>query len=86
MIATPLIGVRFIYSVIVSFIDGRPEGGSLAIQVIFGTLPEFLVMITYISAGILTRNMARERQDKLGSDTAAQRLEVSDEASSASRC
>ena len=83
MIATPLIGVRIIYSVVTSFVDGRPEGGSLAIQVIFGTLPEFLVMITYISAGILTRNMARERQEKLGSETAAQRLKVSDEASSA---
>jgi len=61
MIAMPLIGVRVIYSVVIAFVDGRADGGSLAVQVIFGTVPEFLVMITYISAGIVTRNLASDR-------------------------
>lgn len=61
MIAMPLIGARVIYSVVIAFVDGRADGGSLAVQVIFGTVPEFLVMITYISAGIVTRNLASDR-------------------------
>lgn len=57
----PLVGARVIYSVVIVFVYGRADGGSLAVQVIFGTMPEFLVMITYISAGIMTRNLASDR-------------------------
>ncbi|KAJ5083294.1 hypothetical protein N7456_012721 [Penicillium angulare] len=59
-VALPLLGVRVIYSLAVAFADGRASGGSLAVQVIFGTIPEFLVVINYISAGIVTRNLAQE--------------------------
>ncbi|KAJ6025034.1 hypothetical protein N7540_005831 [Penicillium herquei] len=80
VIAMPLLGIRVIYSLIIAFVVGRAEGGSLAVQVIFGTVPEFLVMINYLSAGIMTRNMARERQleDELDAQTAGQRLHVSE--------
>lgn len=33
------------------------DTGSLLAQVIFGIVPEFLVMIGYVVAGILTRNL-----------------------------
>ncbi|KAJ5122108.1 hypothetical protein N7526_009045 [Penicillium atrosanguineum] len=36
----------------------------LFIGVIFGTLPEFLVMSIYLSAGIVTRNLPRDRMEK----------------------
>ncbi|KAJ5587013.1 P-loop containing nucleoside triphosphate hydrolase protein [Penicillium hispanicum] len=61
MIAMPLIGVRIIYAVAVAFVDGNASGGSLAVRVIFGTIPEFLIMIDYLSAGLITHNVARER-------------------------
>ncbi|KAJ5638892.1 hypothetical protein N7528_001282 [Penicillium herquei] len=76
VIAMPLLGVRVIYSLIIAFVDGRAEGGSLAVQVIFGTVPEFLTMINYISAGITTRDMAHERQGELDAETGEQRLHV----------
>ncbi|KAJ5256727.1 hypothetical protein N7478_012831 [Penicillium angulare] len=60
-VALPLLGIRVIYSFAVAFADGRVNGGSLAVQAIFGTIPEFLVMIIYISAGIVTRNLTQER-------------------------
>jgi hypothetical protein len=61
IVAIPLVGVRVIYSVVIAFVDWRADGGSLAVQVVFGTIPEFLVMITYIAAGIVTRNLASDR-------------------------
>lgn len=61
MIALPLIGVRIIYSIVTAFANGS---GSLAVQVIFGTLPEFVVMIVYLSAGVWTRNLARDRAEQ----------------------
>ncbi|CAI7652681.1 unnamed protein product [Penicillium pancosmium] len=61
MIALPLIGVRLIYAIAIVFKYKNAGGGSLAVQVIFGTLPEFLVMITYLSAGLVTHNLARSR-------------------------
>lgn len=61
MVAMPLIGVRTIYAVVTTFVNGNPSGGSLAVRVIFGTLPEFLVIIDYLSAGLITHNIARER-------------------------
>ncbi|KAJ5085776.1 hypothetical protein N7532_010547 [Penicillium argentinense] len=64
MIALPLIGIRLIYAIVVAFKYGSPSGGSLAVEVIFGTLPEFLVMITYLSAGIVTRNLASGRNER----------------------
>ncbi|KAJ6003375.1 hypothetical protein N7451_005922 [Penicillium sp. IBT 35674x] len=62
MIAMPLIGVRVIYSVAIAFVDGRADGGGLPVQVIFGTIPEFIVMIAYIFAGIMTRKLASDRE------------------------
>ncbi|KAJ5718616.1 hypothetical protein N7488_004262 [Penicillium malachiteum] len=76
VIAMPLLGVRVIYSVIIAFVDGRAEGGNLAVQVIFGTVPEFLVVINYLFAGIMTRDMAQERQGGLDAETGEQRLHV----------
>lgn len=60
MIAMPLIGVRIVYAIAGAF----SSKGGLAVQVIFGTLPEFLVMIDYISFGIVTRHLARDRSKK----------------------
>jgi hypothetical protein len=36
----------------------------MALQVIFSTLPEFLVMSIYLSAGMVTRNLPRGRMEK----------------------
>lgn len=60
----PLIGVRVIYAIVTTFKYGYFSAAGTPIQVIFGTLPEFLVMITYLSAGIVTRNLARDRLRK----------------------
>lgn len=60
MTAMPLIGVRIIYAIAGAF----SSRGGLAVQVIFGTVPEFLVMIDYISFGIVTRHLARDRSKK----------------------
>ncbi|KAJ5973696.1 hypothetical protein N7481_010906 [Penicillium waksmanii] len=72
MIALPLIGIRLIYAIAIVFKYKNAAGGSLAVQVIFGTLPEFLVMITYLSAGLVTHNLARSRyQNKPGPASAS---------------
>jgi hypothetical protein len=63
-IAMPVVGVRIIYAIATAFIYGYSSTASMPVQVVFGTLPEFLVMITYISAGIVTRNLARNRLEK----------------------
>ncbi|KAJ5183505.1 hypothetical protein N7492_001121 [Penicillium capsulatum] len=62
-VAMPLIGVRIIYAVATAFADNSASGGSLPVRVIFGTLPEFLVMITYLSGGLVTHKLARNRQE-----------------------
>ncbi|KAJ5825273.1 hypothetical protein N7474_002411 [Penicillium riverlandense] len=64
IVAMPLIGVRVIYAIAATFIYGYSSAASMPVQVVFGTLPEFLVMITYLSAGIVTRNLARDRLEK----------------------
>lgn len=61
--AVPLIGVRIIYTVASVFATSRADGGSLPVQVIFGVLPEFLVMIVYVSAGIMTRGLGSVRYE-----------------------
>jgi hypothetical protein len=60
-IAMPVVGLRVIYAIATAFIYGYSSAAGMPVQVVFGTLPEFLVMITYISAGIVTRNLARNR-------------------------
>ncbi|PWY92277.1 hypothetical protein BO70DRAFT_357409 [Aspergillus heteromorphus CBS 117.55] len=60
-IAMPLIGIRIIYAIATVFSSSGLEGGSLAVRVIFGTLPEYLTMLVYIGVGIATRNLARSR-------------------------
>ncbi|PYH88854.1 hypothetical protein BO71DRAFT_403513 [Aspergillus ellipticus CBS 707.79] len=60
-IALPMIGIRIIYAIATAFSTCGLEGGSLAVRVIFGTLPEFLTMLVYLGAGIATRNLARSR-------------------------
>lgn len=62
IIALPLIGVRVIYGVVVAFKDPQTRTASLPVQVIFSILPEFLVMISYLAAGIATRNLDDERK------------------------
>lgn len=64
-VALPLIGVRVIYGVAIAFKEPQTRTGSLPVQVIFGTLPEFLTMITYLVAGIMTRNLAKDRKESL---------------------
>jgi len=60
----PLVGARLIYAIAIVFKYKSTAGGSLAVQVIFGILLEFLIMITYLSAGIRTRNLAHTRSKK----------------------
>ncbi|KAJ5953594.1 hypothetical protein N7454_000490 [Penicillium verhagenii] len=77
LIAVPLVGGRVIYSAVIAFVDGRADGGSLAVQVIFGTISEFLVMITFVSVGLVTRNLASDRAGlKPASSAAGQRTVV----------
>ncbi|CAI7634525.1 unnamed protein product [Penicillium palitans] len=64
MIAMPLIGVRVIYAVASAFAHHSASGGSLPVRVILGTLPEFLVMVNYLTAGVVTRNSARNRVEQ----------------------
>lgn len=60
----PLIGIRIIYSIATVFSSSGMSGGSLAVRVILGVLPEFLVMIDYVAVGIVTRNLARDRSEQ----------------------
>ena len=64
MIAMPLIGVRVIYAVASAFAHHSASGGSLSVRVILGTLPEFLVMVNYLTAGVVTRNLPRNRMEQ----------------------
>lgn len=57
----PLIGVRIVYAIVTAFTSSNLEGGSLAVCVIFGTIPEYLVMLIYVGVGIVTRNLVRSR-------------------------
>lgn len=66
MIVMPLVGIRLIYAIVTVFKYKSTAGGSLAIQVIFGILLEFLIMITYLFAGICTRNLAHVSSKKTG--------------------
>lgn len=63
-IAMPLIGVRVLYAIVIAFKEQNASGGGLAVKVILGVIPEFLIMITYLSAGLVTRNLARDRIEK----------------------
>ncbi|PYI07754.1 hypothetical protein BO78DRAFT_406290 [Aspergillus sclerotiicarbonarius CBS 121057] len=60
-IAMPLIGVLIIYAIATAFTSSSLNGGSLAVRVIFGTVPEYLVMLVYVGVGIVTRNLDRSR-------------------------
>ncbi|GLB08848.1 hypothetical protein AtubIFM57258_004757 [Aspergillus tubingensis] len=60
-VAMPLIGVRIVYAIVTAFTSSNLEGGSLAVRVIFGTIPEYLVMLVYVGVGVVTRNLARSR-------------------------
>ncbi|CAK42755.1 hypothetical protein CBS63078_3986 [Aspergillus niger] len=60
-VAMPLIGVRIVYAIVTAFTSSNLEGGSLAVRVIFGTIPEYLVMLIYVGVGIVTRNLVRSR-------------------------
>lgn len=75
IIAMPLIGVRIIYAVAAAFANHSASGGSLPVRIIFGTLPEFLVMITYLSGGLVTHKLARNRvEQRLGPASAESRV------------
>lgn len=63
-IAMPLIGVRVLYAMVIAFKHQNVSGGSLVAKVILGTIPEFLIMISYLSAGLATRHLARDRAEK----------------------
>ncbi|GLI78088.1 hypothetical protein PoHVEF18_006387 [Penicillium ochrochloron] len=63
-IAMPLIGARLLYAIVIAFKYQNASDGGLAAKVILGTLPEFLIMISYLSAGLVTRNLARDRVEK----------------------
>ncbi|KAF3393828.1 hypothetical protein F1880_005199 [Penicillium rolfsii] len=63
-IAMPLIGIRILYAIVIVFKDHHASGGGLVVKIILGTIPEFLVMISYLSAGLVTRNLARDRGEK----------------------
>ncbi|KAJ6119542.1 hypothetical protein N7523_003822 [Penicillium sp. IBT 18751x] len=64
IIAAPILGMRVVYAIVTVFKYGYSSQASLPVQVIFGTLPEFLVMSTYLYAGIVTRNLPRDRSEK----------------------
>ena len=66
MIVMPLVGIRLIYAIVTVFKFKSTSGESLAIQVIFGILLEFLIMITYLFTGIYTRNLAHVSSKKAG--------------------
>jgi hypothetical protein len=63
-IAMPLFGVRVLYAIVIAFKYQNSSGGGLAAKVILGTVPEFLTMISYLSAGLVTRNLARDCLEK----------------------
>jgi uncharacterized membrane protein len=63
-IAMPLVGVRVLYAIVIAFKYQNSSGEGLATKVILGTIPEFLIMISYLSAGLVTRNLARDRVEK----------------------
>lgn len=60
-IAMPLIGARILYAIVIAFKYQNASGGSLVAKIIFGVILEFLVMICYLSGGLITRNLARDR-------------------------
>lgn len=60
-IAMPLIGARVLYAIVIAFKYQNASDGSLAVRIVFGVIPEFLVMICYLSAGLVTRTLARNR-------------------------
>ena len=66
MIAMPLVGIRLIYAIATVLKYTSTAGGSLAIQVVLGILLEFLIMITYLFAGICTCNLAHVSSKKAG--------------------
>lgn len=60
----PIIGVRVVYAIATVFKYGYSTKAAMPVQVIFGTLTEFLVIIIYLCAGIVTRNLPRDRLEK----------------------
>ncbi|KAJ5713719.1 uncharacterized protein N7483_010900 [Penicillium malachiteum] len=56
--AWPLVGVRLVYVTYDAYVYHIFDQGSIAIQAVFGLLPEFLCMIAYLVAGIWTRNLS----------------------------
>ncbi|KAJ5629250.1 hypothetical protein N7528_002907 [Penicillium herquei] len=58
-IAWPLVGVRLVYVTYDAYVYHIFDQGSIAIQAVFGLLPEFLCMILYLVAGIWTRHLSR---------------------------
>lgn len=59
-IAMPLIGARVLYAIVIAFKYQNMSGGSPAVRIVFGVVPEFLVVICYLSAGLVTRTLARD--------------------------
>ena len=62
LIVLPLIALRLIYGVtsLLLLVTGNPTNGfetSLAAKVILGTVPEMVLVIVLIAAGIMTQNI-----------------------------
>ncbi|KAM0523130.1 hypothetical protein ACHAPE_001622 [Trichoderma viride] len=63
-------GIRVIYSLIALVTKDKnlnPQTGSLAIRVILGLIPELVSALAFVTAGLLTRHVARESQAKRSS-------------------
>ncbi len=60
-IVMPLIGARVLYAIVIAFRYQNMSDGSLAMRIVFGVVPEFLIVICYLSAGLVTRTLARDR-------------------------
>jgi len=63
-IVMPLIGVRVLYAIVIAFKYQNASCGGLVVKVVLGMIPEFLIMISYLSAGLVTQNLARDRVEK----------------------
>lgn len=57
LISIPLIGARVIYSTVCYAGNSATATNSLALKVIFGVVPEMLVVVVFVLVGILTQEL-----------------------------
>ncbi|OJJ42751.1 hypothetical protein ASPZODRAFT_20276 [Penicilliopsis zonata CBS 506.65] len=62
MICLPFVGMRMVYATIVYAADNTTAESSFGLRVAFGVVTEFVVAIVLLVAGVMTRNLQRERK------------------------